>query len=155
MILGRALLSFAALVILTSACGDARTGSSENSPEEGVDLFDLSLGDCLNDSDLSAYSDFTNIMRVNCETPHDSEVFAILQVDDRSFPGEEEIIAQGRLRCAQAFADFVGVPYSESALDFRFIYPTLSSWSQGDNLIHCLAFDPGLQITGSLIHSKR
>ena len=155
MILGRVLLSFVTLIILTSGCVDTGTSPSEDSAEEGIGLSDLSLGDCLNDSDLSAYSDITDILRVSCEEPHDSEVFAILQVDAPSFPGEEEIIAQGRLRCAQAFADFIGVPYSQSALDFRFIYPTLSSWAQGDNLLHCLAFDPGLQITGSLIHSKR
>jgi hypothetical protein len=150
----RALLLLAVTTALTSGCNPVTEPFGDN-PEESASLFNLGLGDCLNDSASPAHSDLTHVLGVNCQEPHDSEVFAILRVDADSFPGEEELISQGQLRCAQAFGDFIGMSYADSELDFRFLYPTLSSWAQGDNVIYCLVFDPGLQVTGSLIHSTR
>ena len=144
-----------ALALLVSGCAAGLPQSDDDSTTGSVTLFDLELGDCLNDADIPLRSDMTDAPRVSCEDPHDSELFAILGVEGSAFPGESELVAQGQSRCARAFGDFVGIPFANSTLDFRFYYPTASSWAQGDRTIYCVAFDPGLQVTGSLLNSRR
>ena len=144
-----------ALALLVSGCAAGLPQSNDDSTTGSVTLFDLELGDCLNDADIPLRSDMTDAPRVSCEDPHDSELFAILGVEGSAFPGESELVAQGQSRCARAFGDFVGIPFANSTLDFRFYYPTASSWAQGDRTIYCVAFDPGHQVTGSLLNSRR
>ena len=144
-----------ALALLVSGCAAGLPQSDDDSTTGSVTLFDLELGDCLNDADIPLRSDMTDAPRVSCEDPHDSELFAILGVEGSAFPGESELVAQGQSRCARAFGDFVGIPFANSTLDFRFYYPTASSWALGDRTIYCVAFDPGLQVTGSLLNSRR
>jgi len=144
-----------ALALLVSGCAAGLPQSNDDSTTGSVTLFDLELGDCLNDADIPLRSDMTDAPRVSCEDPHDSELFAILGVEGSAFPGESELVPQGQSRCARAFGDFVGIPFANSTLDFRFYYPTASSWAQGDRTIYCVAFDPGLQVTGSLLNSRR
>ena len=144
-----------AVALLVSGCAAGLPQSNDDSTTGSVTLFDLELGDCLNDADIPLRSDMTDAPRVSCKDPHDSELFAILGVEGSAFPGESELVAQGQSRCARAFGDFVGIPFANSTLDFRFYYPTASSWAQGDRTIYCVAFDPGLQVTGSLLNSRR
>jgi len=144
-----------AVALLVSGCAAGLPQSNDDSTTGSVTLFDLGLGDCLNDADIPLRSDMTDAPRVSCDDPHDSELFAILGVEGSAFPGESELVAQGQSRCARAFGDFVGIPFANSTLDFRFYYPTASSWAQGDRTIYCVAFDPGLQVTGSLLNSRR
>ena len=144
-----------ALALLVSGCAAGLPQSDDDSTTGSVTLFDLELGDCLNDADIPLRSDMTDAPRVSCEDPHDSELFAILGLEGSAFPGESELVAQGQSRCARAFGDFVGIPFANSTLDFRFYYPTASSWAQGDRTIYCVAFDPGLEVTGSLLNSRR
>ena len=144
-----------ALALLVSGCAAGLPQSNDDTTTGSVKLFDLKLGDCLNDADIPLRSDMTDAPRVSCDDPHDSELFAILGVEGSAFPGESELVAQGQSRCARALGDFVGIPFANSTLDFRFYYPTASSWAQGDRTIYCVAFDPGLQVTGSLLNSRR
>jgi len=144
-----------ALALLVSGCAAGLPQSDDDSTTGSVTLFDLELGDCLNDADIPLRSDMTDAPRVSCDDPHDSELFAILGVEGSGFPGESELVAQGQSRCARVFGDFIGIPFANSTLDFRFYYPTASSWAQGDRTIYCVAFDPGLQVTGSLLNSRR
>ena len=144
-----------AIAIVLGGCTSGLPQSSEDAAEGTVTLFDLELGDCLNDAGIPLRSDMTDVPRVSCEEPHDSELFAILGVEGSTFPGEREMVTQGQDRCARAFGDFIGIPFANSTLDFRFYYPTASSWAQGDRTIYCLAFDPGLTVSGSLLNSKR
>ena len=151
----RALIAYLAFAIVLGGCASGLPQSREDTAEGTVTLFDLELGDCLNDAGIPLRSDMTDVPRVSCEAPHDSELFAILGVDGSTFPGERELVSRGQDRCARAFGDFIGIPFANSTLDFRFYYPTASSWAQGDRTIYCLAFDPGLTVSGSLLNAKR
>ena len=148
-------IATAVLALVLGGCASGLPQSSEDTTEGSVTLFDLELGDCLNDAGIPLRSDMIDVPRVSCEEPHDSELFAILGVEGSVFPGERELVSQGQDRCAKAFGDFIGIPFANSTLDFRFYYPTASSWVQGDRTIYCLAFDPGLTVSGSLLNSKR
>ncbi len=151
----RALIASLAFAIVLGGCASGLPQSSEGTAEGTVTLFDLELGDCLNDAGIPLRSDMTDVPRVSCDEPHDSELFAILGVEGSTFPGEREMVTQGQDRCARAFGDFIGIPFANSTLDFRFYYPTASSWAQGDRTIYCVAFDPGLTVSGSLLNAKR
>jgi len=151
----RALIASLAFAIVLGGCASGLPQSSEDTAEGSVTVFDLELGDGLNDAGIPLRSDMTDVPRVSCEAPHDSELFAILGVEGSTFPGERELVSQGQDRCARAFGDFIGIPFANSTLDFRFYYPTASSWAQGDRTIYCLAFDPGLTVSGSLLNAKR
>ena len=151
----RALIASLAFAIVLGGCASGLPQSSEDTAEGSVTLFDLELGDCLNDAGIPLRSDMTDVPRVSCKALHDSELFAILGVEGSTFPGERELVSQGQDRCARAFGDFIGIPFANSTLDFRFYYPTASSWAQGDRTIYCLAFDPGLTVSGSLLNAKR
>ena len=98
------------IALLVSGCAAGLPQSGDESSTGSVTLFDLELGDCLNDADIPLRSDMTDAPRTNCDEPHDSELFAILGVEGSAFPGESELVAQGQSRCAQAFGDFVGIP---------------------------------------------
>jgi hypothetical protein len=152
----RRLLAVAAVVAgLGAGCASGLPRTSDEPPWGEVTLFELSLGDCLMDASIPLSSDTLSVPRVSCEEPHDSELFAILGVEGSVFPGEEELVADAQDRCARAFGDFIGLPFANSTLDFRYYYPTASSWAQGDRSIYCLAFDPGLKVTGSLLNATR
>jgi hypothetical protein len=150
-----AIIAGVTLALVLTGCASGLPHASDDAPEGTVTLFDLGLGDCLNDAGVPLRSDMTDVPRVDCEEPHDSELFAILGAEGSTFPGERELVSQGQDRCARAFGDFIGITFSNSTLDFRFYYPTASSWAHGDRTIYCLAFDPGLKVSGSLLDAKR
>ncbi len=138
----------------TSATGD-NAGEESSLTGELVSIFDLDLGACVIDRSTPDGSDVDTVEVVDCETPHDSELFALIPVTENSFPGTDYLLREGGTRCQSAFDDFIGVDFTESVLDFTYYYPTPSSWVDGDRSIYCLAHDPGLQTTGSLLGARR
>lgn len=140
---------------LSTGCASGLPTSAGELSSGEVTLFELALGDCLMDAGIPLSSDTLSVPRVSCDAPHDSELFAILGVEGSVFPGEEELVSEAQERCSRAFGDFIGIPFAQSTLDFRFYYPTASSWAGGDRSIYCLAFDPGLQVSGTLLNAKR
>jgi len=120
-----------------------------------VSVFELELGACVNDQNTPEGADMDAVEVVECQQPHDAELFAKLALTEDSYPGTDYLISEGGSRCQGAFGDFIGVEFTESVLDFTYYYPTPSSWVDGDRSIYCLAVDPGLQITGSLLGARR
>jgi hypothetical protein len=114
---------------------------------------DLSVGDCLNDADLSGI--VTSVPVVPCSEPHDSEAYAEFELDEGPFPGSEEIDAKGNAGCVERFTEFVGIAFNESDLEYSFYLPTESSWPQGDRRILCEVYDPKKQTTGTLKGAAR
>ena len=114
---------------------------------------DLSVGDCLNDADLSGI--VTSVPVVPCSEPHDSEAYAEFDLAEGPYPGTDEIDAKANEGCVEAFTAFVGIPFNESDLEYSFYLPTESSWPQGDRRILCEVYDPKKQTTGTLRGAAR
>lgn len=154
---------FAALALLTlvvlSGCQsdppEATDEVSEEVTEESTSLVELTLGTCINDAGTPLSADLAEIPEVDCAQPHDSELYAIVSVPDGPYPGVDTLVEQGQNKCQAVFADFVGIDFRSSLLDFSFYYPTPSSWVQGDRSIYCMVFDPGLTVSGTLRDAKR
>ena len=151
------------VAVLVSGCALASpvTANSSDPGEPSapagtlVSIFDLELGACVLDRERPDGSDIDVVEVVPCEQPHDSELFARLAVTEDSFPGTDFLIQEGGTRCQSAFNDFIGVDFAQSVFDFTFYYPTPSSWVDGDQSIFCLAHEPGVQRTGSLLGVAR
>lgn len=153
-------VSSLALVALVGCASDPATTpqeEQEGSPLNGtlVSVLTLPLGSCVLDAGTPLRSDVAMMDVVDCDEPHDSELFAKLLVDESAYPGADALLAEGANRCQSAFGDFIGLPFTESTLDFTFYHPTPSSWVDGDRSIYCMAVDPGQQTTGSLLGVAR
>ena len=97
----------------------------------------------------------TRVPIVDCSGPHDAEAYASFTMTGDSYPGKAEIEKYGDEQCADAFADFVGLPFTKSALNYTYYYPGEDSWQQGDRLILCEIYDQTGPVTGSLKGAER
>lgn len=120
-------------------------------------VFELAIGQCI---DLpSDTSEVSSVTEVECEMPHDAEVYALPQHPggpDDPFPGDQVIGDFADERCNEAFEPYVGVPFEESAIFVTILRPTQQSWDQADDReVACLLVgENGAQLTGSKRNSN-
>lgn len=158
----RALLAAGAATLLTivlTGCGliQSFTGANDASrdaegnvqEQQNVNIFSVKTGDCLMATDETG--EITQATVVPCEEPHDEEVFYEFTLPDGEFD-IEAVDATAQDACYnENYANFVGVPYEESALEVWYLTPTQQTWDQlDDRLVQCIITDPGVQTTGSL-----
>ena len=118
-------------------------------------LVNLDVGDCYIDSALVDSNADTDPV-VACTEPHNGEIYFTITLEGEEYPLKETLAEQGVTGCKAAFADFVGLEFELSHLDFRYLYPTDTSWSNGDREIDCVVFDPSTGLTtGTLAGSER
>lgn len=129
-----------ALALLAAACSG--------------NVFDLEVGQCFNDPD--SFDEVANVDIVDCEEPHDNEVYHLFDLADGSYPGLDAVESDAVDGCLAAFEPFVGRDYQTSELDIRYLYPTPDTWDDGDREIVCALFDlSGAQMTGTERNSGR
>lgn len=123
-------------------------------PRRGFDLvslYGLQTGDCLNDFDPSG----TTFDLIDCDLPHDAEVFASYDLPAGVFPGPEFIEPLAASMCfGQGFADFIGLAFVDSGINALQSAPTAETWALGHHRINCIVTD-GLVRTGSLAGAAR
>ncbi len=135
------------LVPLLSGCG--ATGGLFTQTPAAPDVFAIEVGDCLDDHDVEG--EVTAVPIVDCDEPHDSEVFARTLVAGTTFPGAAELEARLTEFCqGDAYTEFVGVPYADSGYYTGGYYPTAASWASGDRELLCTIRTEGAKTTGSL-----
>ncbi len=117
-------------------------------------VLELSVGDCFQDWEGAtqlATQQVEGVETVNCDIPHDNEVYALVEMTEASFPGAAAVETQAYESCLERFDSFVGTPYADSRLDFGALFPTEASWDQGDRTIICFVYDVEfLRLTGSM-----
>ena len=145
----------AAMVVVLSGCQSAPRAEGAASDTPTVNVLELEVGTCLNDVDQPLAQDLTEVPAVDCSTPHQSEVFAAIDVDGTDYPGIDSLTDTAVRDCQVEFERFVGVEFSASALNFHYYYPTTSSWAVGDRSIYCVIFDPGVDSVGTLRGAER
>lgn len=136
----------AALAVLGSGCGLL---------EGDGNVFELAVGDCFDRS--TETGEISDVPVVDCDEPHDSEVFHTFEVEgDDEYPGGEALVAQAEEQCLPAFADYVGLDYADSTLDVFPITPTDGSWAEGDREVVCALYDLEQdELEGSMRGSQR
>lgn len=154
------------LVALVAGSGDdggtdaerAGTTASEPSTSEEEaqtsDVFELGVGDCITD-DVAMTGEVSEVPIIDCDRPHDAEVFHSYTIDRSALPDQAELQQIVDEQCLPAFAAFVGLDYSSSKLQVNYLSPTTESWKAGDRELLCLVNDPSGDVTGSLSGAKR
>ncbi|WP_017538668.1 septum formation family protein [Nocardiopsis halophila] len=128
---------------------DAPASSPPPAEEEDVAAFDISVGDCLNDETLEG--EVSEVPKVDCAQPHDSEVYAATVSSEPEWPGEQGILDEAQEFCQEEFASFIGVPFDQQTdYEFSFYTPTRGAFEDLDRDISCVVFEPGAQTTGTL-----
>ena len=126
-----------------SASPKAETVADEAAEEEvsaeTVDAVDLKVGDCLVDD--PGEEEIADVDVLPCTQPHDSEVYAAMDIDAGAYPGEEAVDTMAQEFCLAEFQPYVGTDYSVSALDVGYLTPTPTSWTLGnDREILCTVY---------------
>lgn len=145
---GAASIALAGCSLLGNLTGANTGGESPSGEGDTTDVFTIKVGDCLNDG--GATGEVSEVPKIDCAEPHDSEAYASIMMADGDFPGDTAVDDQAVSDCTSQFNSFVGINYDDSTLDFAYYYPTEASWAQGDREILCLIVDPAGQVTGSL-----
>lgn len=133
---------------------------TEEPPEqvdpEDTDVFSLRVGDCLNEMDSNTDETISEVPKIDCEEPHDFEVFHATDLSGGdTFPGEEEAAELADEACIDGFEDFVGVEWESSTLEYTTLFPTAEGWEDHDDReALCMVFDPAGQTEGTLENAR-
>lgn len=146
--------SVIALVVVVASIPADRDDDGEVTSGGEVFAEDLQLGDCLAEAFDEYDEDVYTVTVVPCDEPHNGEVFHETQLDDATFPGEDEVFARADDVCFEAFEPWVGTSYDDSFLDFTYYAPSEDSWDYGDRLITCVVISPD-DVDESLEGSER
>ena len=108
--------------------------------EGEVGAFQIQIGDCFDDDlplsaqpEQEAAVEITGVAGTPCTDPHDNEVYAVLDLNLSSFPGQEQVADLALEACLERFQAFVGREYEASVLDIYLIYPTSESFTEQDD----------------------
>ncbi|MGP6174704.1 septum formation family protein [Corynebacterium sp. A21] len=118
--------------------------STAPAPAEELDIFDVQVGDCVEDIHAIGQTDagegVNTLGIIDCEQPHNAELYHLSDVggDSAEIPPEQELSEQANQICLDAFEGYVGTPYLQSELDFTLFLPTAESWRYGDREVMCL-----------------
>lgn len=115
--------------------------------------FDMRVGDCFDDAEsLYDGDEVSSIPAVPCSESHDNEVYAVFDIAEDGFPGDEAVFDLASEGCLERFDHFVGRDYESSSLDFFAMYPTRESWDRmNDREVVCALYDINLaKLEGSV-----
>lgn len=172
----RALALAVCVLVLGAACGDLGGEDADTSttappttappsttepPAEQVDVGDLEPGQCFDYRDVQDDEGAVveGVFGVDCNLPHDNEVYAIVEHPGASgdlYPGDDALISFADELCYGGFEAFVGRQYELSDLEIGHIRPSGESWDDGDRTIHCFVFQrDGEKLTGTAQGANR
>lgn len=108
--------------------------------EGTVTATQVKLGDCL--SEIPDGSQVRTLKTIDCAEPHAGEVFAVLQMPDGDFPGQDAMVEYAN-RCAPELASYSPAAVTDDTVRLFVLFPTDETWSDGDRAVTCIAtLDP-------------
>ncbi|MDI3330155.1 MAG: septum formation family protein [Micrococcus sp.] len=143
-----------AAAVLTGCGGPGATeelvGTSTPTPAVSAvetSIFQLSPGQCY---DRPAAKELYTVEVVPCTVSHDLEAYALFQLDEPSWPGEDRVHELADAGCRDAFTAFTGSAPEDSGLGYTMYTPSSGSWSEGDRQVLCaLQLNSGGRLIGS------
>ena len=119
----------------------------------------LKVGDCYNGplTNTEEHTEIPDVEVVSCDDPHKNEVYAVFELPDSSWKGDEYVWEQASLGCVARFEAFVGIEYELSTLWADIIYPSEESWKKmDDRQVRCnVAEESYMKVSGSAKGSRR
>lgn len=123
------LIVFLGSAALLWAIQDANPGrDSAGSLTESGPLWvnDLRVGDCLNMPEGT--DDVSGVTVRPCAKPHDAQVYAVGEVPEGEYPGDEAIQERVEHRCGERFEAVLGELPEADDLEITSLSPTLQGW---------------------------
>lgn len=120
----------------------------------GGNVLELAVGDCFDDPEV-VDGQVRDVSIIDCDEPHDNEVFALIQLPEGEFPGQEAVSSQADAGCTEQFASYVGADYAVSEYFASVFSPSPESWEQGDRTIVCYLFLPDARLQESARGTNR
>ncbi len=121
--------------------GDITAGGS-------VSATSLQVGDCVNG--LHESENILSLPAVPCSEPHEGEVFALFDLQGAEYPGGSAVIRQAGDGCSRRLASYAPAAAEDPSIELFSLYPTDTTWRQGDREVICIASDPSGPRSGSL-----
>ena len=123
----------------------------------------LKVGDCYNGPSNKEYRKITDIEieLVSCDEPHDDEVYAVFELTDSSWKGDDYVWEKARIGCRARFEAFVHIEPEISRYDVNIIYPLEEGWKErGNRQVRCSVIEVDIygrdtKVTGSAKGSSR
>jgi len=110
---------------------------------ELVAISGVEVEDCITPADDNTF--VSQVSVVDCDEPHEAEVYAQFTLDrdelpgaGNDYPGGNELDWYAQDECQARFEDYTGHSYWTSPYDLRTVTPSFSTWDVGDRLITCL-----------------
>jgi len=111
----------------------------KNPDAESIPAKDLEVGDCVADATVTT-GDVKTFDRIDCDKPHDGEVFTIIKLEGDKYPGLKAVSGKGQRGCrARLRRQATRKAFADRRLGYKFVYPTPQSWNQDVRAVTCLA----------------
>lgn len=149
-----ALIALSGCSLLGGADEPERDESGDVTEASDADAFSIRVGDCLESMDWGG-GEMSTVPVIPCAEPHESEVYAAVDLPDGDFPGAEAVDTQSGEFCYGEFQGFVGVAWEDSEFEYGYLAPTEQSWGQGDREVLCVVWDPAGLTSGTLAGAAR
>lgn len=140
--------------------GDAAETTDGDAAQEATDVetvdkefVDLAVGDCFVSDDLP--EEVFTVPVMSCDVEHQSEVFAVTELEDGTYAGDDATFALAEEFCLGEFAGYVGTDYDTSELVYWAFYPSKDNWVWGDRTVQCVVEPYEGSVTGTLQGSGR
>ncbi len=132
-------LGFVAFMVTAIATGDLDDDAT-------VGVQQLRAGQCIDVPDEDVVFE---VPELDCDEPHDAEVFLVRTLDGTSYPGDEAVQARaGEVCSGDAFEEYFSVPYGDSSLEATYLWPSADNWRDGDHEVVCVAVNGnGVKLT--------
>ena len=122
-------------------------------------MFSLKVGDCYNGplTNTEEFIEAADVELVSCDDPHKNEVYAVFELPDSSWKGDDYVWEQAEIGCVASFEAFVGIEYELSTLWADIIHPIEKSWKEKDDRkVTCsVTQESGMKVSGSAKGSRR
>ena len=137
------------LLIIIGATYGIITGSDDRSTSNNgsgsVSVTTLKRGDCVNG--ITTTGAIEDLPVVSCSTAHEGEVYAVFELADGPWPGNDVVQQQAESRCETLLKSYA--PNAADTVEVLYLHPLQWSWSR-DRGVTCVATDERGTTTGSV-----
>nr|WBO80158.1 DUF4190 domain-containing protein [Streptomyces sp. SBE_14.2] len=143
--------------LATGVAADVWDGVKGAATGEGT-AYALAEGDCFDTPSGSLVGVAYDVTEVPCSGRHHGEVFAVVELPEGRFPGDDAVTESAEDECYTLEAEYAMDPWAvPDDVDVYYLVPSLDSWRLGDREITCLfgSTEDGASLTGSLRSDER
>ena len=121
-------------------------GRTHARPPALPSVFQLRVGDCVN----SGQDGISSPTVVDCDQPHDAEIYARFALAGHGWPGSAAIGAQARRGCTARLGSYLNPQLATTVLAESYVFPDQGAWNAGERTVICEIRSTTGKLTGSV-----